>query len=153
MTKEWDSYRDTITYLYMTESRTLKEVMQKMKDDHKFSASSVLPVLPAPTAALQLTQRLSTRAYRSKLKSWGLQKYTKRGDSSGSNLDGTDSGASSPSKDGGSVARLAEPIAAGNTNLQPADPYDQHQKGRNAGRMDHVASQGYVLCYVFRPDP
>lgn len=39
MTKAWKEYRDTITRLYITESRTLEEVKDIMQREHSFKAS------------------------------------------------------------------------------------------------------------------
>ncbi|KAK8098582.1 uncharacterized protein PG998_014068 [Apiospora kogelbergensis] len=56
MTKDWDSYKDTILALY--EHQTLATVMEVMQRDYNFVAS--------------------TRAYRQKLDKWGKRKYKKR---------------------------------------------------------------------------
>ncbi|KAK8130915.1 hypothetical protein PG984_007353 [Apiospora sp. TS-2023a] len=56
MTKDWDTYKETILALY--EHQTLSQVMEIMKRDYGFEAS--------------------TRAYRQKLDKWGKRKYKKR---------------------------------------------------------------------------
>uniref|UniRef100_L2G9T1 Clr5 domain-containing protein n=1 Tax=Colletotrichum fructicola (strain Nara gc5) TaxID=1213859 RepID=L2G9T1_COLFN len=55
MTKAWKEYRDTITRLYITESRTLEEVKDIMQREHSFKAS--------------------TRSYRQQFDKWQLGKY------------------------------------------------------------------------------
>jgi hypothetical protein len=42
---EWDNYRATITDLYQNQNKTLKTVMQIMRDEYKFEATYVHPLL------------------------------------------------------------------------------------------------------------
>ncbi|KAK8015045.1 hypothetical protein PG990_008341 [Apiospora arundinis] len=68
MTKNWDDYKDTILALY--EHQTLATVMEVMKRDYNFVAS--------------------TRAYRQKLDKWGKRKYKKRKGKSDNSPEGSD---------------------------------------------------------------
>ncbi|KAK7931843.1 hypothetical protein PG985_002555 [Apiospora marii] len=68
MTKDWDNYKETILALY--EHQTLAQVMEVMKRDYGFEAS--------------------TRAYRQKLDKWGKRKYKKRKGKSDNSPDASD---------------------------------------------------------------
>ncbi|KAF3008432.1 hypothetical protein E8E13_002701 [Curvularia kusanoi] len=58
MTKDWDSVQDEIKELSFNQKRSLEDVKELMERKHKF--------------------RASTRAYRMKLKEWGLMRHQRR---------------------------------------------------------------------------
>ncbi|USP77906.1 hypothetical protein yc1106_05180 [Curvularia clavata] len=59
MTKDWDLFQDEIKELSFSQKKTLEEVKELMAKKHRF--------------------RASTRAYRMKLKEWGLMRHRPRG--------------------------------------------------------------------------
>lgn len=76
MTKDWDAVQDEIRELSFVQKKSLEEVKELMERKHKFRASLVLPA-DTPSTVATLT-RFRTRAYRMKLKEWGLMRHKPR---------------------------------------------------------------------------
>lgn len=73
---DWETYRETITRLYLDEKRPLHEVMEYMALNHSFIATCVSKTTPREVYGPLLTP-CSVKMYRSRFRKWGLDKNHK----------------------------------------------------------------------------
>jgi hypothetical protein len=77
---EWDAHRREIIFLYISEKRTLSDVMSIMEKDHDFHGTYVVVMIFIHAAALYCRMYVNRKIlkriqmYKKRLKKWGLRK-------------------------------------------------------------------------------
>jgi hypothetical protein len=69
--QKWNSHRDEIHQIYVTEDKTLKETPSAIEQRHGFKARCV----PPPVISCRSESLDSERKWKAKLKEWNFEKY------------------------------------------------------------------------------